>query len=169
MARAATELPAGQWPGLPCHPERSRLALSALVPAASVRSYIAGDEHDGQEKLSGRVTHAALASRAAAREITVSSGSQVFFSQNRTDVLLPDPRPEMAPFQSRYRGFRATCFRDRSARRKRLVKGLLEWRAFDRRHFDGFSGTLGATDGKRAGQKPHQRASLAKPSPTSRA
>ena len=34
MARAATKLPAGQWPGLSCHPERSRLALSALVSAA---------------------------------------------------------------------------------------------------------------------------------------
>jgi CRISPR-associated endoribonuclease Cas6 len=44
------------------------------------------------ESTQRRVTHAALASGAAAGEVTVSFGSPVFFSQNGTDVLLPDPR-----------------------------------------------------------------------------
>jgi hypothetical protein len=44
------------------------------------------------ESTQRRVTHAALASGAAVREVTVSFGSPVFFSQNGTDVLLPDPR-----------------------------------------------------------------------------
>jgi CRISPR-associated endoribonuclease Cas6 len=39
-----------------------------------------------------RVTHAALASSAPAREVTVSFGSPVFFSRNGTDIILPDPR-----------------------------------------------------------------------------
>jgi len=39
-----------------------------------------------------RVSHAVLASGAATGEVTVSFGSPVFFSQNGTDVLLPDPR-----------------------------------------------------------------------------
>jgi CRISPR-associated endoribonuclease Cas6 len=39
-----------------------------------------------------RVIHASLASGAATGEATVSFGSPVFFSQNGTDVLLPDPR-----------------------------------------------------------------------------
>jgi CRISPR-associated endoribonuclease Cas6 len=44
------------------------------------------------ESTQRRVTHAALASGAAVREVTVSFGSPVFFSQNGTDVLLPAPR-----------------------------------------------------------------------------
>jgi CRISPR-associated endoribonuclease Cas6 len=39
-----------------------------------------------------RVSHAALESGAAVREVAVSFGSPVFFSQNGTDVLVPDPR-----------------------------------------------------------------------------
>jgi hypothetical protein len=44
------------------------------------------------ESIQRRVTHAALASGAAAGEVTVSFGSPVFFSQNGADVLVPDPR-----------------------------------------------------------------------------
>ena len=43
------------------------------------------------ESTQRRVTHVALTSGAAVREVTVSFGSPVFFSQNGTDVLLPDP------------------------------------------------------------------------------
>jgi CRISPR-associated endoribonuclease Cas6 len=39
-----------------------------------------------------RVTHAALANGAPARETTVSFGSPTYFSQNGTDVVVPDPR-----------------------------------------------------------------------------
>jgi hypothetical protein len=44
------------------------------------------------ESTQRRVTHAALTSGAAVREVTVWFGSAVFFSQNGTDLLLPDPR-----------------------------------------------------------------------------
>ena len=44
------------------------------------------------ESTQRRVTHAALAFGAAVREVTVGFRSPVYFSQNGTDVLVPDPR-----------------------------------------------------------------------------
>lgn len=44
------------------------------------------------ESVQRRVTHATLAAGPAAGSVTVAFGSPTYFSQNGTDVVLPDPR-----------------------------------------------------------------------------
>jgi CRISPR-associated endoribonuclease Cas6 len=54
------------------------------------------------ESTQRRVSHAALASGPAAGEVTVSFGSPVYFSQNGTDVLVPDPRLIVGSWRRRW-------------------------------------------------------------------
>lgn len=65
------------------------------VPAAAVTADLLRVGHVScavTESIQRRITHAQLAESPAVNEVAVSFGSPVFFSQNGTDVLLPDPR-----------------------------------------------------------------------------
>ena len=65
------------------------------VPAAAVAADLLRVGHVScavTESAQRRVTHAALAAGPAVSEVAVSFGSPTYFSQNGTDVLLPDPR-----------------------------------------------------------------------------
>jgi hypothetical protein len=65
------------------------------VPAAVVTADLLRVGHVScavTESIQRKVTHAQLAVGPAVSEVAVSFGSPVFFSQNGTDVILPDPR-----------------------------------------------------------------------------
>jgi len=65
------------------------------VPAAAVTADLLHVGHVScvvTESTQHRVTHAQLAAGPAVNEVAASFGSPTFFSQNGTDVVLPDPR-----------------------------------------------------------------------------
>ena len=90
------------------HPTSGRGAAwlpGGLPPAGTLETGVIRVGHVScmvTESTQRRVTHAALASGAAACEVTVSFGSPVFFSQNGTDVLLPDPRLIVGSWRRRW-------------------------------------------------------------------
>lgn len=80
---------AGEWlwraAWLPDGPPPGAAVAADLLRIGHVSCVVA-------ESMHRRVTHAALAVGPAATEVMVSFGSPTYFSQNGTDLLLPDPR-----------------------------------------------------------------------------
>jgi hypothetical protein len=81
--------PPGEWTW------RAAWLPDSIPPAGALEADVIRVGHVScmvAESTQRRVSHAALASGTAAREVTVSFGSPVFFSQNGSDVCVPDPR-----------------------------------------------------------------------------
>lgn len=75
------------------------------VPAAAVSADLIRFGHVScvvTESIQRRVTHAQLASGPALSETAISFGSPTYFSQNGTDVVVPDPRLIVGSWRRRW-------------------------------------------------------------------